>query len=148
MILTKPEEGGKIIPLESARRQRLSDRTDDELMELAATDPTDAMSELIRRYHERVRSYCRKWDARCGDDLAQDVFLKLWNARPSYRPEGQFPVYLFTIVRNVCRNVSRQWFRRPVLGFLSASVMADHSPDQLDKLLQVERNRRINHEIS
>ncbi len=142
MANTEANIGGKVIPLVRPGGNGFSDRTDDELMELACANHQDAMTELIGRYHQRVRSYCHKWNPERGDDLAQEVFLKLWRARQRYRPQDQFAVYLFTIVRNVCRNTTRKWFRRPFMDSLSDLVIADQHPDQLDDLLVAERERK------
>jgi RNA polymerase sigma-70 factor, ECF subfamily len=34
------------------------------------------------------------------EDLAQQVFIKVWRAAPRYRPEAQFTTWLLTICRN------------------------------------------------
>jgi RNA polymerase sigma-70 factor (ECF subfamily) len=140
----------KVIPIQRARvRGRgLCERSDDELMELAAGGVRDAFGELVGRYQERVRAFCRRWDPERGDDLAQEAFLQLWAARKRYQPRGQLPLYLFTIVRNRCRNARRGWFRRPPLEPLSPDVSALASSDQLDAVLERERALRVDRQVA
>jgi len=139
---------GKVIPIQQGHKLALEQRTDDELMELAAAHVELAFVELLRRWQGRVRSFCLKWGGRGGEDLAQEVFLELWRARQRYQPRGQFPLYLFTIVRNRCRNARRGWFRRPLVDPLPAEVVDSTRSDQLDLVLERERARRVDHQIS
>lgn len=137
----------KVIPISQARPRRdLEARSDDELMELAAAEVKEAFAELTRRYQARVRSFCRRWDAERGEDLAQEVFLQLWRARGRYQPRGQFPLYLFTIVRNRCRNARRSWFRSPSLEPLPPGL--GDPADQLDRMLEQERARRVSQRVA
>jgi RNA polymerase sigma-70 factor (ECF subfamily) len=142
------EHDPKVIPIQRARERGLCARSDDELMELAAGGVRDAFGELIGRYQARVRSFCRRWDPERGDDLAQEVFLQLWAARARYQPRGQFPLYLFTVVRNRCRNVRRSWFRQPTLEPLAPEVPNPTSSDQLDAVLERERAARVERQVA
>lgn len=136
----------RVVPISRARERGLRQRTDDELMELSAAEVREAFAELVQRYQGRVRSFCLRWDAQRGDDLAQEVFLQLWQARRRYQPRGRFPVYLFTIVRNRCRNARRSWFRSPVLEQLSPQL--GRSAEQLDHVLEQERARRLDRSVA
>lgn len=145
-------EDAKIVPLRPAppaaaeEAPRLEGLTDDELMRLATQNLREAFATLVSRYQLRVRSHCSKWtgDGALGDDLAQEIFCELWRTRERYRPNARFAVYLFTIARNRCRNARRD--RRPTTT-LEAEV-ANGQPDQLQRLLAAERQRRIDKEVS
>jgi RNA polymerase sigma-70 factor (ECF subfamily) len=138
-----------VVELPGARAKGpLDHRTDDELMELAAANVRPAMEELVRRHDRTVRSYCRKWDPARGDDLAQDVFLRLWRARHAYRPRGRFRLYLFTLVRNRCRNALRDWFRRPAAQPLDTLEVNGMEQSQLEAVLEAERNHRVWREVA
>src|SRR5262249_17063234 len=39
-----------------------------------------------------------------AEDLAQDVFVRVYRAAANYRPDAKFSTWLFTIVRNLCAN--------------------------------------------
>ena len=67
-------------------------------------------------------NYCHRF---CGDralaeDLAQEVFLRMYRAAPKYRPKARFATWLFTIATNVCLNETRK--RRKLSGTISFDV--------------------------
>jgi RNA polymerase sigma-70 factor (ECF subfamily) len=91
--------------------------SDDALMALAARDDQAAYVSLVRRYERRIRSFCRLLlrDEVSAHDVAQDVFLKVWEKRREYRPNGRMKEYLFTIARHHCQSAARKrtvraWF--------------------------------------
>ncbi|MCC6747904.1 MAG: RNA polymerase sigma factor [Deltaproteobacteria bacterium] len=138
----------KVLPFPRPEPGGLAARSDDELMELAAAGLREAFAALVARHERRVRSFCAKWDGARSEDLAQEAFLRLWQARARYRPDGQFAVYLFTIVRNVCRNARRGFFRRErVLQDAPAANEPSHRAEQLDALLRRERTERVHREL-
>jgi RNA polymerase sigma-70 factor (ECF subfamily) len=118
-------------------------------MQLAGASLPAAMAEIVRRYQDRVRSYCCKWDPQRGEDTAQEAFATLWRGRHDYRPRNQFRLYLFTIVRNCCRNARRWWFRHkaPELP-VTERVGATEEGTPLDDLLARERIRRVQGELA
>src|SRR5262249_33770924 len=54
-------------------------------------------------------------DREDAEDLAQEVFMRLYRARQSYRPRARFNTWLFHIAQNVARNAIRSRRRRPVI---------------------------------
>jgi RNA polymerase sigma factor, sigma-70 family len=95
-------------------------QADDLLMIAAAQGDRAAFATLVARYESHVRSYCGAilhhetlaWDA------AQDVFLRLWATRLRYRAKGKFRQYLYTIARNIARNLCRSKRRRQALAHI------------------------------
>ncbi len=138
-----------VIPLERAsRRARLGDHSDDELMRLARANVKEAFAEIVRRYRRLVRGFCCKWSPDRGEDLAQEVFVRLWRSRERYRPKNEFKAYLFTIVVNQCRNDRRTLTRKPPMAPLDPERRIDgDAPDQLDRILEGERLRRVHRGI-
>ena len=66
------------------------------------------------------------------DDLAQDVFLRLYRALPAFRGEAQLSTYLYRIVANVAQD---EWKRRrrddrPLVSF------SDEESDWEERLQQ------------
>lgn len=92
--------------------------SDDALMALAAQDDQAAYVSLVRRYERRIRSFCRLLlqDDVAAYDVAQDVFLKVWEKRREYRPNGRMKEYLFTIARHHCQSAARKRTVRAWLG--------------------------------
>jgi RNA polymerase sigma-70 factor, ECF subfamily len=74
-----------------------------------------AFAELQARYAPRVFGYfCRLLRDRTGaEDLTQDVFLRLYRSRETYRPRARFSTWVFHVSQNVARNAMRSRRRRP-----------------------------------
>jgi RNA polymerase sigma-70 factor (ECF subfamily) len=49
-------------------------------------------------------------------DLTQETFVKLYQARTRYRPDGKFSTYLFAIASNLGRNHARWKKRHPTVS--------------------------------
>src|SRR5690606_31835802 len=47
-----------------------------------------------------------------GEDLAQEVFLRVYRSRKHYEPKSKFSTWLFTIANNVASNALRSRSRR------------------------------------
>ena len=47
-------------------------------------------------------------DAHEAQDLSQDVFVRVWESAPSYRPQGSPMAWLLTVARNLARSRLRQ----------------------------------------
>jgi RNA polymerase sigma-70 factor (ECF subfamily) len=75
---------------------------------------TDAFEKLVHKYQDHlVRVLTQLVKRRLpAEDLAQDVFLRVYQARKKYRPKAKFATWLFTIANNVARNAVRQQARR------------------------------------
>jgi RNA polymerase sigma-70 factor (ECF subfamily) len=83
--------------------------SDEELMRLlcSAADRQTAeraFHEVFQRYHGRVVSWCYRIakDRDTSRDLAQDVFLKAYRHRHSFRGEARLSTWLYAIARNHC----------------------------------------------
>lgn len=73
-----------------------------------------AFEELMLRYQARVVGLLEHLvgSRDQGEDLAQDVFLRVFRARGNYVPGSKFSTWLFTIVNNVASNARRSRSRR------------------------------------
>lgn len=55
-------------------------------------------------------------DAHEAQDVAQDVFVRVWESAPSYRPQGSPMAWLLTVTRNLALSRLRQSGRQVGLG--------------------------------
>ena len=135
--------GAVVIPFER-RKEKLRERSDDELMLLASAGMREAFEELIRRHAKRVVGFCSKsvGDAVLGEEMAQEVWLSVWDHRSDYRAEGKFLEWLFAMARNRVRDVHRHRTRKQAPEGL-AHDPPDLSPSELDKLIAQERRARL-----
>jgi RNA polymerase sigma-70 factor (ECF subfamily) len=77
-------------------------------------DDAEAFEELMLRYQNRLVSLLAHLTRRrdMAEDLAQDVFLRVYRARKRYVPGSKFSTWLFTIAHNVASNAQRTLARR------------------------------------
>ena len=54
-------------------------------------------------------------DAHEAQDLSQDVFVRVWESAPSYRPQGSPMAWLLTVARNLARSRLRRSSRQAEL---------------------------------
>ena len=97
----------------SAERRALAD-PDVRLMLRVRDGDGAAFEQLVARYQTRL---IRLLEHMIGnrdqaEDLAQDVFLRVYRARERYQPGAKFATWLFTIANNVALNARRSHARR------------------------------------
>jgi len=68
-----------------------------------------AFQELVERNHSRVIGLIYRFtsDASGAEDLAQEVFLRIYRARQTYKPTAKFSTWMFRITANVSLNALR-----------------------------------------
>lgn len=110
---------------------------DTELMMQVAAGDREAFEQLFQR---NFRSTVRIIGAMMGcdvhsEDLAQDVFMRVYRSRQRYVPSAKFSTWLGTIIRNTVFNAKRSQSRRPV----------KHLNDLVDASLELQASRlRVN----
>ncbi len=84
------------------------------LMLLVRDDDAAAFEDLMNRYQNRVVSLMVHLVGRrdMAEDLAQEVFLRVYRARSRYVPGAKFSTWLYTIAHNVASNALRGLSRR------------------------------------
>ena len=77
--------------------------SDDELMARVVQEDEEAFRVLIERHQDRVYGTAARMMGGAGpeaEEVAQDIFLRVWRSAGTYRPEGRFVTWLMTVVRN------------------------------------------------
>lgn len=84
------------------------------LMLRVRDDDAIAFEQLVARYQSRLLTVLQHLvgNRDRAEDLAQDVFLRLFRARKRYKPGARFSTFLFTIAHNVASNARRTLARR------------------------------------
>jgi len=96
-----------------------------------------AFEELVVRYQARLVRVLehlvgrREW----AEDLAQEVFLRVYRSREHYEPGAKFVTWLFTIANNVAYNALRDRARRPEIT-LTGSESGPLGARPMDQLVQ------------
>ncbi|MCH2594626.1 MAG: sigma-70 family RNA polymerase sigma factor [Pirellulales bacterium] len=84
------------------------------LMLQVRDDKASAFEELVERHQQRLVSLMTHLVGRqdMAEDLAQDVFLRIYRARKRYVPGSKFTTGMYTIAHNVASNALRGLARR------------------------------------
>ncbi|HWB10714.1 MAG TPA: sigma-70 family RNA polymerase sigma factor [Pirellulales bacterium] len=96
-----------------------------------------AFEELMLRYQDRLVTVLEHLVGRRGqaEDLAQEVFLRVYRARDRYQPGSKFSTWLFTIANNVASNALRSRSRRREVQ-VSAATRSCDDPLTVEQLAQ------------
>ena len=105
------------------------------LMLRVKADEPGAFAELLDQYWPRIfgRFYKQLGDRQEAEDLAQDVFMRLYRNRRRYQPRASFATWIYHIARNVARNALRSRRRRPCVS-LGHLTHADHDESFVSRL--------------
>lgn len=78
-------------------------QSDIELMLRTKAGDDGAFSELMRRHNKGVVNYIYRFTnmRENSEDLAQEVFLRVYRSAKNYRPEAKFTTWLYKIATNV-----------------------------------------------
>jgi RNA polymerase sigma-70 factor (ECF subfamily) len=89
-----------------------------------------------------------------SEDIAQQVFLRIWRNAKRYRPDAKFTTYLFTITRNLVFNESRRKSRKKEVSSdereENSNCLVEASPDRQPdaELLQAELQQAVDAAIA
>lgn len=127
-----------------------------ELMLRVRRGDAESFELLLRRHRAPLVNYfCRMvQDRALAEDLAQEVFLRVYRARHRYQAEARFTTWLYRIATNLALNAIRD--RKPVAaraelveaeGDPDASRFVDSKPTAEQQLMQSDRQRLIRRAI-
>jgi RNA polymerase sigma-70 factor, ECF subfamily len=126
----------------------------EDLMARIAKGDDSAFEILVNRHQTSVLNLIYRFvgDRTQAKDLAQEVFIKVWKAAKTYRPEAKFTTWIYRITTNVCFNELKSARRRRWFQFHRSNednegsieeTFSDGSPTAEDLLLEKERSRQI-----
>lgn len=92
--------------------------SDSDLMANLAGGDDLALNRLMDRWAGRVAAFLYRMTGQreTAADLAQETFVKLYQARGRYRVDGNFSTYLFAIASNLAKNHARWRTRHPTVS--------------------------------
>jgi RNA polymerase sigma-70 factor (ECF subfamily) len=126
------------------------------LMERIGAGDHQAFRELVERHQNAVIGTVAKMlgNASESEDIAQQVFLRIWRNAKRYRPDAKFTTYLFTITRNLVFNESRRKSRKKEVSSdereENSNCLVEASPDRQPdaELLQAELQQAVDAAIA
>lgn len=110
------------------------------LMSRIAQGDIRAFEELVSRHQYALVGTVGKMmggnSAAVGaEDIAQQVFLRIWKSAKRYKPTAKFTTWMFTIMRNLVFNESRRKKRRPEVSVEEREEVS-HLQNAADEHLQ------------
>lgn len=109
---------------------------DRELVERAREGDQEAFADLVRLYQARVFNLIRSQTGSDtdADDLAQEVFVKVFKGLAGFRGDAAFRTWLYSITVNVVRS---HYGRRSLFGvFKRVEPGVDDDDDPLDHVVE------------
>jgi len=132
-----PATGGRAqttVEMDLEPQVPLEKKRDDVLITLFQSGEEHVFRYLVERYMDRVRniiySILREQDA--VDDLAQEVFIKVYEALPRFRFESSFYTWVYRITVNKTRDELR---RRKVRRMFSMDAVLERPDRELSERL-------------
>ena len=85
---------------------------------------------LLRKYRTPLVNYLGRMmgDSAAAEDLAQEVFLRVYRARSQYAPSAKFTTWIFRIATNLALNARRDGRYRQ----LEVSIQEGNYPEDGD----------------
>jgi RNA polymerase sigma-70 factor, ECF subfamily len=126
------------------------------LMERVGAGDHQAFRQLVERHQQAVIGTVAKMlgNASEAEDIAQQVFLRIWRNAKRYRPDAKFTTYLYTITRNLVFNETRRKSRKKEVSSdareENSNQLIEANPDAKpdSELLQAELQLAVDAAIS
>ncbi len=114
--MTPPEP--KLPPSGDGEERERANDLDVELMGRIRRGDFAAFEELIEIHQRSVIGTVAKMLGNPSDaeDIAQQVFIRVWKSAVRYEPQAKFTTWLFTITRNLVFNEVRRRQRKPTVS--------------------------------
>jgi RNA polymerase sigma-70 factor (ECF subfamily) len=118
----------------------------------------ESFETLLRRHRVPLLSYFVRMvrDQALAEDLTQEVFLRVYQARERYQPEARFTTWLYRIATNLALNAIRDRRRETLTSTVPESDetqtaalarVADSRPTAEQQMLESHRERTIREAI-
>lgn len=116
---------------ETASASAPDPREEPALVRRAQRGDLDAYDELVRRYQERIYATLYHMTANHEDanDLAQETFIKAFQALPSFKGGSSFYTWVYRIAVNKTINFLKQRKNRTHMSLNDLDFNAEHDPD-------------------
>lgn len=123
--------------------------TDNELIIRVKSGETDKLGLLYERHKEAVFAYFFKLtggDLQLSEDLVHTVFLRILKYSRSYRGDGKFVLWLFTIARNVGLDHHRKKKHHEAIDHFEHQLSNDEN--LVDEIIKTEQHHLLSKALS
>ena len=134
-------------------------RSDVQLMLGVKAGDDESFELLLQRYRMPLIHFLYRMvrDASAAEDLAQEVFLRVYRARKKYAPSAKFTTWLFRIATNLALNALRDGRYRQMEVSLDETReedeqpvvnVTDAKPSAVERMMQQDRAEVIRRAIA
>jgi RNA polymerase sigma-70 factor (ECF subfamily) len=125
------------------------------LMGMVSAGDMRAFEELVERHQRAVIGTVAKMlgNASESEDIAQQVFVRVWKSAGRYEAQAKFTTWLFTITRNLVFNEVRRRQRKPTVSVDEREETTHRTVEDLqaispdDEMLHTELEEAIDRAI-
>jgi len=119
--------------------------SDAEMMLRVKAGDDSAFDYLVQKYRRPIISFMYRMahNSAAAEDLAQEVFLRVYRSRAGYEPSAKFSTWLYRIATNLGVNYARDTrHERPenITNLDEADEETGHTPDLADRSPNVEED--------
>lgn len=116
------------------------------LVQRARQGDLTAYDDLVRRYQERIYAtvYHMTSNHEDANDLAQEAFIKAYQALKSFKGGSSFYTWVYRIAVNKTINFLKQRKNRSQLSLNDLDVNAEHDPDLVALISDKTPRREVN----
>src|SRR4029450_9051595 len=93
-----------------------------------------AFEKIVRAYQQNIWRFLRRFlgDAAAAEDVAQEVFMRLYRSLPSFAHQAKFSAWVFKIARNAALDELWRKKRRERLMVAAATVAVTNAAKESD----------------
>ena len=133
--------------------------TDAEIMLAVAAGDEAGYTYLVNKYHRQIIHFLFRMvhNEAVAEELAQEVFMRVYRSRESYRAEAKFSTWLYRIATNLAVNHARDTRHERTAATLELDAVdaetgttpevADDDPNIEQRILREERMAAIRNQI-
>ncbi len=109
------------------RPQAVRDGSDEALMAEFQAGQEAAFDELVRRYKDPLINFAYRFlgDEAEADDVVQEVFVRVYRKKNTYRPVARFSTWIYTIAKNLSKTELRRRRRHAMFSLTPRDPSGD-----------------------
>jgi len=125
------------------------EESDVQLMLRVKAGDRDAFAKLVEKHQRGIFNAAYRYvnDSTGAEDLAQEVFIKVWKARERYEPTAKFTTWLYHIASNLCLNEVRDRARHKIVQVVPGEALEGAGDGGFDRPTKKVRQDEMVEEV-